>query len=106
MEGGCHDVVEEIQEISDIKMVLLTRMLLLLLHLILLLTRPVVLGVLLQNLVLVHLVVSLSSSRTSSTRDNPGPRVCPLCPDVVVVNQDLILLSFLKKVIFLKKNGV
>ena len=36
---------------------------------------------------------SFVSSRTSVSRANAGPRVCPFCPGVVVPSQALILLS-------------
>ena len=44
-----------------------------------------------------HLVVSLSSSRKSSTHTNAGPRVCPFCPVVVVSSQVFILFQISKE---------
>ena len=44
-----------------------------------------------------HLAASLTSSRTSSSRADAGPRVCPFCRGVAVPSQDLILLCFHRK---------
>ena len=38
-----------------------------------------------------HLAASLVSSRTSASRTDAGPRVCPFCPTVTIPRQALIL---------------
>ena len=44
-----------------------------------------------------HLSASLVSSRTSASRVDTGPRVCPFCPAVDVPSQDLILVCLFGK---------
>ena len=41
-----------------------------------------------------QLTVSLASWRTSASRADAGPRVCPFCPAVAVASQAFIALSF------------